>query len=144
MIVFDLECVNGHSFEGWFDDSEDFEQQQNQGLLTCPMCETYAVARKLSPVAVKTSSSASFDGNAPQDLMAAIADKITTFVENNFENVGSNFAKEALKIHYGASDARNIRGTTTAEEDAVLKKEGVPVVRIGSRRDNHTDKDDLN
>ena len=31
------------------------------------------------------------------------------FVEKNFDDVGCDFAKEALKIHYGATEPRNIR-----------------------------------
>ncbi|MFU8768918.1 MAG: DUF1178 family protein, partial [Desulfotignum sp.] len=28
MIVFDLECMNGHAFEGWFQDKQDMDTQQ--------------------------------------------------------------------------------------------------------------------
>ncbi len=39
MIVFDLECRSGgHRFEGWFGSSGDFSQQQERGLVTCPVC----------------------------------------------------------------------------------------------------------
>ena len=41
-----------------------------------------------------------------------------------------NPSKEALKIHYGASEARNIRGSSTAQEEEMLKKEGVPFAKI--------------
>jgi hypothetical protein len=44
--------------------------------------------------------------------------------------VGVDFAKEALKIHFGESKKRNIRGTTTAEEETLLKTEGVPFLKI--------------
>ena len=54
MIVFDLECVNGHTFEGWFDNREDMDNQQEQGILTCPVCDTNVVTQKLSAVAVRT------------------------------------------------------------------------------------------
>ena len=63
-------------------------------------------------------------------------------MNKNFDNVGSNFAREALRIHYRASEPKNIRGTTTAEEDKLLKEEGVPVIRFGSPKG--PDKDDLN
>ena len=59
-----------------------------------------------------------------------INDKLTRYVEKNFENVGTGFAREALKIHYGASAPKNIRGVTTPEEDKLLDKEGVPVVKF--------------
>ncbi len=142
MIVFDLECVNGHAFEGWFDDSDDFSRQQEQGLIACPLCETYSVVQKLSAVAIKTSANVSFDGHARHDALADINAKLIDYVENNFENVGSNFAREALKIYYGASEPKNIRGITTGEEDKILKEEGVPVLRFDSPKDS--DKDELN
>lgn len=144
MIVFDLECVNGHPFEGWFDDSEDFERQQEQELIACPICETYSVTQKLSAVAVKTSSNVSFGGsNSRKNVLASINAKLTGYVEKNFENVGTSFAKEALKIHYGASEPKNIRGMTTSQEDKVLQDEGVPVNRFNGAPDRK-DKNNLN
>ncbi len=39
MIVFDLICADEeHRFEGWFGSSKDYEDQQNRGLLDCPLC----------------------------------------------------------------------------------------------------------
>ncbi|SMC55556.1 hypothetical protein SAMN02746065_104106 [Desulfocicer vacuolatum DSM 3385] len=130
MIVFDLECVNGHTFEGWFDDSNEFEHQCQQGLVSCPVCETTSVHQKLSAVAVRTSSQATSIRNNQQDVLSRINAKLTHYVEKNFENVGTDFAKEALKIHYGSSTPKNIRGTTTPEEDKLLNKEGVPVIKF--------------
>ena len=51
--------------------------------------------------------------------------KIVEFVENNFDDVGCDFAKEALKMHYGAAEPRNIRGISTKEEEETLQNEGV-------------------
>jgi hypothetical protein len=130
MIVFDLECVNGHSFEGWFDDGESFREQQEQGLVPCPVCRSAEVARKLSPVAVRTSSGAAARSRAGQEAMLEMGARIAEFIETNFENVGADFAREALKMHYGAVDQRNIRGVTTPEEDRVLSEEGVSVLKL--------------
>lgn len=134
MIVFDLECLNGHIFEGWFEDKQDLENQQEQGILQCPICETTSVVQKLSRISIKTSSAPSNQARqalrANQEVMAEFAEKVTQFVEKNYENVGTSFTKEALKMHYGAIEHRNIRGTTTTEEEKVLTKEGVPVVKI--------------
>ncbi len=137
MIVFDLECINGHTFEGWFDDRADLDRQQANGLLQCPVCESVSVIPKLSPVAVRTSASAPTLSNATQqamqathEAMAELTERVADFVEKNFENVGTSFAKEALEMHYGAKDYRNIRGITTKEEDKVLAKEGVNVIKV--------------
>ena len=134
MIVFDLECLNGHTFEGWFEDKKDLEKQQEQGLLQCPICETTSIVQKLSRIAVKRSSAPSNQvqqaQRANQEVLAEFTEKIAEYVEKNYEDVGTSFSKEALKMHYGATEHRNIRGTTTKEEDKVLTKEGVSVVKI--------------
>jgi len=52
------------------------------------------------------------------------------FVEKNFEDVGTNLATESLKIHYGVSKERNIRGVTTSEEDKMLHDEGIELLKI--------------
>ena len=50
---------------------------------------------------------------------------LTRFIETQFEDVGSGFADEARKVDNGEAEARNIRGTTTPEEEAELREEGV-------------------
>ena len=135
MIVFDLECLNGHTFEGWFDDRADLESQQEKGMLQCPVCDTFSVEPKLSAVAIRTSSAAPSQQaqqalQANHEAFAELTEKVSRFVEKNYENVGDSFAKEALKMHYGASEHRNIRGTTTQEEEKNLEKEGVPVFKV--------------
>jgi len=52
------------------------------------------------------------------------------FLVKNFEDVGERFADVALKIHYGEEERRNIRGTTTPEEEENLREEGVPFVKV--------------
>jgi len=143
MIVFDLECLNGHTFEGWFEDKSDLEKQQAQGLLTCPVCETTSVVQKQHMIAIKKSSHHTSQRalQARQEAMAELSEKVAEYVEKNFEDVGENFTKQALKMHYGAEEYRNIKGTTTKEEDKILAKEGVPVFKIPTTKNP---KDDLN
>ena len=31
MIAYDLQCANGHRFEGWFEDSKTFDRQKKTG-----------------------------------------------------------------------------------------------------------------
>lgn len=133
MIIFDLECLNGHAFEGWFEDKEDLIRQQEQGILACPICETTEVVQKLHAISIRKSSPRPVPRNAMQDCRQAVTElvkKVAEYVEQNFENVGADFTQQALKMHYGVEDYRSIRGTTTAEEDKVLAKEGVPVLKV--------------
>ena len=129
MIAYDLQCINGHTFEGWFESAETFDQQNESGLIACPVCNEKTVSKRLSTFAIKTSSS-SKNSFASSVNLARINQKIVDYVEKNFDNVGSDFTKEALKIHYGAAEPRNIRGVSTAEEEKTLKKEGVEFVKI--------------
>lgn len=38
MIIFDLICDDQHIFEGWFSSSDDYAQQKQRNLLSCPYC----------------------------------------------------------------------------------------------------------
>ncbi len=55
---------------------------------------------------------------------------IHEYVDKHFEDVGAKFAQEALKIHHGEEEKRNIRGTATTEEEVILKEEGVQFLKV--------------
>ncbi len=126
MIAFDLMCVNGHLFECWFKDSKSYEEQKSAGIINCPVCNDTQVEKVLSPFVVKKNGGEKKAEIDPHQALQAIHH----FVEKHFEDVGVDFAKEALKIHYGESKKRNIKGTTTTEEEALLKKEGVRFFKV--------------
>ncbi|KAA0888562.1 DUF1178 family protein [Pusillimonas sp. ANT_WB101] len=46
--VYDLQCDQGHVFEGWFRSDDNYEAQRARGLLVCPVCESSKVDKKLS------------------------------------------------------------------------------------------------
>ena len=73
--------------------------------------------------------------------MAEFTEKVAEYVEKNYEDVGSDFTKQALKMHYGVQEHQNIRGSTTKEDDKVLAKEGVPVLKLPVMKKSE---DDLN
>ena len=129
MIAYDLQCANGHSFEGWFEDAQAYEAQEKKGLIACPVCNDTSIYRIPSTFAIKSSPSVK-DFSEQQADLENISKKIVNFVEKNFDDVGCNFAKEALKMHYGVSEARNIRGFSTKEEEKTLTKEGVQFFKV--------------
>ena len=129
MIVFDLECPQGHIFEGWFDSNESFEEQNASGLVRCPYCDDSNIRKVMSPVAVKKSESAPVPREDAIDYQR-LAREVVEYVKNNSEDVGPRFAAEALKIHYGVAERRSIRGSATADEEKTLKEEGVEFVKI--------------
>ena len=46
--VFDLQCDQGHLFEGWLSSHDDYDKQQARGLLTCPVCHSVHIQKMLS------------------------------------------------------------------------------------------------
>jgi len=129
MIAFDLECSQGHLFEAWFDSLDSFEKQKGQKLVTCPFCNDSDVRRIMSPVAVRKSHAQ--DLANPENLdYHRLAKEIVDYMHNNFEDVGSRFTAEALKMHYGVTEKRNIRGSATSEEEETLEKEGIDFFKI--------------
>ncbi|MFH1993881.1 MAG: DUF1178 family protein [Pseudomonadota bacterium] len=129
MIAYDLQCANGHSFEGWFEDVKAYDDQEAKGLISCPVCNVTSVARIPSTFAIKSSQNVKGFSDRQSDL-AEIGHKLAEFLEKNFNDVGCDFAKEALKIHYGVAEPRSIRGVSTKEEEKTLKEEGVQFFKI--------------
>ena len=132
MIVFDLFCDNSHAFEGWFRSSEEYNSQQASGLLTCPVCGSENITKKLSASRLNLGK--------PQQLLAQLSaiqndaevltHQISEYIRANYEDVGNNFARQALKMHYGEIEERNIKGTATVEETTELKEEGVDILPL--------------
>jgi len=140
MIAYDLQCPNNHRFEGWFEDSKTYERQRRQGQIVCPVCESCEVVRIPSTFAVKGVKGAA---HRPPQLRtqteaALVARALMNYVESNFDNVGPEFAREALKIHYGVTEPRNIRGTSTAQEEETLRQEGVAFIKVPLPDDSGT------
>ena len=135
MIVFDLSCKCGYQFEGWFNNHDDFTAQKEGGLLACPVCKGPDIHKILSPVrsclgASPSSENRSRPENFDEKTALAFLNGLGSYVKKNFEDVGAKLAEEALKIHYGVSQARNIRGVATEQEEKDLKDEGIDLVKI--------------
>ncbi len=132
MIAFDLECSMGHSFEGWFHNSESFEEQKAKKLVSCPYCNDTKVKRILSPVVMKTVSLKDKEKDTRPIDYQRLAKEIVDYINKNFEDVGSDFAKEALKMHYAVTEKRNIKGSATGEEEKTLEAEGIKFFKVPS------------
>jgi len=131
MIAFDLQCDAGHKFEGWFDSADEFDRQKAQALIDCPICGSKKIERLFSPFTIKNGSreekaAGPTDGPTPEQIVRSFYEHLS----REYEDVGGNFAKEALKIHYGVSDKKKIRGVTTEEEEKTLKDEGVEYLKV--------------
>jgi hypothetical protein len=132
MIAYDLQCDEGHKFEGWFEDEKAYKAQQSKGMIACPICNRSTVTRIPSTFGIKSAGSGITEKaviNREVDV-DHLTEEVARYVKDTFDDVGCEFAKEALKIHYGVAEPRNIRGKSTSEEEKVLKKEGVQFFKL--------------
>ena len=154
MIHYQLQCADGHGFDGWFKDSASFEQQAKRGLLECPVCGDAKVERALmspalprkgnarravvvapdpqpaaAPAASPAPAPAVVAGRVP-DHVRAMLQRLRAEVEKNCDYVGDGFADEARRIHRGDSDRRGIYGEASPTEAEALADEGIEVARI--------------
>lgn len=148
MKVLSLQCGYGHAFEGWFASEDDFRGQLERSLLECPMCgdkgvtklpsaprlnlgSTRASEPEAQPLGKPAQADASTGAAAtPEVALQAAFMKMVRHVMANTEDVGTRFAEEARKIHYGESEERGIRGKASPEETEALLDEGIGVLPL--------------
>jgi len=129
MIAFDLFCSNGHKFECWFKNSASCEEQIASRVVSCPVCNDHQIERAFSPFMIKRDEGKKEEEFDSQHVQQALQ-LITDYIDKHFEDVGTDFYKEALKIHSGEAEKRNIKGTATTEEEVILKEEGVAFFKV--------------
>ncbi|MFT3814195.1 MAG: DUF1178 family protein [Acidovorax sp.] len=128
MKVLDLHCAQGHAFEGWFAGEDDFQSQLQRGLLQCPMCGSAEVHKALSAPRLNLGATEA-PSPSPQEAQAAwlrMARKILA----ETEDVGTRFAAEARRMHYGEVEERAIRGQSSPRETLQLLEEGIAVLPL--------------
>ncbi len=131
MIIYDVKCENGHKFEGWFKDRQAWIEQNAKKLVCCPVCNSSNVELTPSSIAIMGKDSTMADRKNDPDVSPEQTLRwLHQYIGKNFEDVGDKFAEVALKIHYGDEEKRNIKGTTTPQEEADLRQEGVSFVKI--------------
>jgi hypothetical protein len=59
------------------------------------------------------------------DQLRSLLQRLRGEVEKRCDYVGTRFADEARRIHYGESEARGIYGETTPSEAEALADEGI-------------------
>jgi hypothetical protein len=152
MKVLDLQCGQGHGFEGWFGSEDDYRGQHARGLVTCPVCGIADVSKLPSAPRLNLGSTRgdrvpaaeSGTGVVPTNRSAgpssAVAPALTAeqaawwraarALVGQAENVGPRFADEARRIHHGEAAERSIRGQATPDEAHALREEGIGVLPL--------------
>ncbi|HEU5286533.1 MAG TPA: DUF1178 family protein [Sphingomicrobium sp.] len=124
MIVFDLCCLqSGDRFEAWFRSSADFDEQLEQGLVHCPVCESSRVAKApMAPMVPRRSAPAA---GAVERLAELQADLL-----RGSEWVGDAFADTARAMHLGEIDTSPVHGEATLEQARSLLDDEVPILPL--------------
>jgi hypothetical protein len=133
MIIFDLACQHGDQFEGWFQSREDFDSQLASRLIECPHCGSLEIRRVPSAVHLARAAPEAAASSPAVDMRASAFAAFRQFTERllaTCEDVGSDFASEARRIHYVEAPERSIRGETSAAEYQALLDEGIEVFRL--------------
>ncbi|MHA7818395.1 MAG: DUF1178 family protein [Erythrobacter sp.] len=149
MIVFDLHCVHGHRFEGWFGSSSEYEDQSARGLVSCPECGSEEIGKAPMAPAVGAKSNRSIAVTQPQateevetqplsnkpvpaevqHALKALHEAQTKALKDSTW-VGKDFASQSREMHYGERDHAAIHGQASLEEAKALADEGVPVAAL--------------
>jgi len=129
VIVFNLNCSDcTSSFEGWFENTQDYNKQIRKGLLTCPSCNSTQIKKGLmAPNVSKKSNSKTSKMNKS---IALNAKKLKKIIEKEFDYVGDKFTEEAKKIKYGESKERAIYGEASIEQTKELIDEDIDVLPL--------------
>lgn len=133
MWVAELQCVHGHTFEGWFGSRSDFESQQARGLVTCPQCGSAEIGKRLSAPRLNLGASeapiapTSAESHRPAQGPEAMLRELVAHMKAHTEDVGTRFAEEARRIHAEEAPHRAIRGQATPDERQALQDEGIEV-----------------
>lgn len=138
MKVLDLHCTHGHTFEGWFASEDDFLDQCRKSMVQCPLCGDASIHKKLSAPRLNLSNNRQEKPAEVEVLSAPSSDASVTAmwmelarrIVANTQDVGSSFAEEARKMHYGETQERAIRGKTTPDEARALHEEGIEVLPL--------------
>ena len=151
MIKYSVQCQKGHGFEAWFQNSGAFDTQTKRGLVACPDCGSVKITKALMApnVSVRTRKKGVGADAAPKSKRGRSSDstsvpaaaalpervmppemlelmrKIRTEVEAKAENVGTNFAEEARKMHYNEAPERGIYGEASLDDVRALHDEGI-------------------
>ena len=141
MIVFDLQCHDGHRFEGWFASSDDFASQQARSLVRCPLCDSAQVAKAPMAPAVPAKANTRAEGQEPVPMASgtmppevakafhALA-KAQAAALGASEWVGDRFADEVRAMHYGERDEKLVHGRATRDDAEALVEEGIAVAPL--------------
>jgi hypothetical protein len=156
VIKYQLQCDADHPFEGWFQSGDAFDTQKKRGLVECPVCGSSKVDRAImAPAVARTdrvepiTSLAARDpdwinveqgmeimSSEERELRERLAELRQELIKDA-DDVGTDFAEEARRMHYGEKESRQIYGKTSLEEARELVEDGISILPLPPGRDHN-------
>ena len=133
MIKYNLKCHNGHEFESWFSDSNEFDNLKRKKLLECVFCSSKKVNKSIMAPMISVINERSNEIDSLNKSLKSEKDKLLQlrkFIEKNFEFVGENFSSKVRELYYDKKSRKTIYGTATKEERKELEEEGIDLLSI--------------
>lgn len=139
MIQYALKCVEGHSFDSWFQSAAAYEKLAASGLVSCAVCGGTDVEKAVMTPRVHPArkSAGGEEKAAPQKPLSRPASpaeralaELKRKIEANADYVGRSFASEARAMHLGEAPERSIYGEARPDEARALIEDGVPVAPL--------------
>jgi len=133
MIRYNLKCENGHEFESWFSESEEFEKLNKKKLLECIYCSSKKISKSIMAPMISSQKNKDeqidhigYDYKNEKNKLL----KLRSYIEKNFEYVGKDFGKKVREVYYDKKNKKTIYGTTTQKERQELANEGIDLLSI--------------
>ncbi|MGE4373496.1 MAG: DUF1178 family protein [Xanthobacter sp.] len=151
MILYTLQCAQGHRFESWFPSSSSYEEQRARGFVSCPECGATDVEKAIMAPSVARTDKGAQNSSAsvaeevaspsaampqlaavsgPEKELQALMRQVREHVVKNADYVGDDFARLARRMHEGDEEHRAIYGEATSEEVKALHKDEVEVFSL--------------
>ncbi|NNK77919.1 MAG: DUF1178 family protein [Litoreibacter sp.] len=137
MIRYALTCDNEHNFESWFQSADAFDALLASGHLSCSVCGNTEVRKSI--MAPRIGKTTEQPLSAPATVAEQAVKELRAKIEENSENVGTEFASEARAIHEGDAPERPIYGEAKINDAKELIEDGIPVLPLPfspSRKNN--------
>jgi len=130
MIKYNLECECGKTFESWFSSSAEYDDLRKKNLINCIYCNSILVKKTVMAPNLSAKTNKGIQRTKSEKKIRKQLIEFRKFIENNYKNVGADFAKEARAIHYDKKTSKGIYGNVSKEETENLLEEGIDVATI--------------
>ena len=132
MFTINLQCDNGHQFEGLYDCISDYKIRVKKHSISCPMCDCKQISKRSSttksfsiPLALAEKKLNSLHKNTKEEQMPVSSQKaisrIIQKIKSNHEDIGLKFAQANTAMP--KEEQKNI-------EERALDWEGIPYYKI--------------